>query len=111
MEIGLTHFLVISVVLFTFGTAMIVTRRNAVMVLMGLELLLNAAGINFVAFSRFTPAVSGHTNPLNHLSGDITALFVIVLAAAEAAVALAIVLNIYNTFNTIDVDEVDALRE
>ncbi|MHC4393405.1 MAG: NADH-quinone oxidoreductase subunit NuoK [Planctomycetota bacterium] len=85
--------------------ALIITRRNAVMVLMGLELVLNGAALNFVAFSRFNPNVQ------NHLSGDVSVIFLIVVAAAEAAVALAIVLNLYNTFNTIDVDEADSLRE
>jgi NADH-quinone oxidoreductase subunit K len=72
------------------------------MVLMGIELILNAANINFVAFSKF-----GNLG----LNGQIIALFVIILAAAEAAIALAIVLNIYKTFNNVNVDEIDKLRE
>jgi NADH-quinone oxidoreductase subunit K len=107
--IGLPHFLLVSAALFAIGTGLIITRRNAVMVLMGLELVLNAAGINFVAFSRFVPAAS--EGGRGFLSGDVTVVFLIVLAAAEAAVALAIVLNIYNTFSTIDVDEIDLLKE
>jgi NADH-quinone oxidoreductase subunit K len=78
------------------------TRRNGIAILMGVELILNAANINFVAFSRF-----GGMN----LDGHIFALLVIVLAAAEAAVALAIIINIYNNMNTINVDEVSALKE
>lgn len=105
MEIGLSHFLTVSAVLFAMGTGLIVTRRNAVMVLMGLELVLNGAALNFVAFSRFVPKVQ------SMLAGDATTIFVIVLAAAEAAIALAIVLNLYNTFNTIDLDEADSLRD
>jgi NADH-quinone oxidoreductase subunit K len=105
MVIGLTHFLVVGVALFAIGTALVITRRNAVMVLMGLELILNAAALNFMGFSRFIPRVR------DHLSGDVTTVFVIVIAAAEAAVALAIVLNLYNTLNTIDVDEIDSLKE
>ena len=105
MVIGLTEYLVVGAALFAIGTALVITRRNAVMVLMGLELILNAAALNFVAFSRFIPGVR------DHLSGDVTTVFVIVIAAAEAAVALAIVLNLYNTFNTIDVDEIDSLKE
>ena len=105
MVIGLTEYLVVGAALFAIGTALVITRRNAVMVLMGLELILNAAALNFVAFSRFIPRVR------DHLSGDVTTVFVIVIAAAEAAVALAIVLNLYNTFNTIDVDEIDSLKE
>lgn len=106
--IGLTHFLVVSALLFSLGVALIIVRRNAVLVLMGLELVLNSAALNFVAFSRFIPNQEGRTALV---TGDAVTAFVIVLAAAEAAVALAIVLNIYNNFSTIDVDEVDDLRE
>jgi NADH-quinone oxidoreductase subunit K len=102
MSIGLNHFLVISVVLFSLGIFGIVTRKNAVMVLMGIELILNAANINFVAFAKF----GGFG-----LKGQLMALFVIVLAAAEAAIALAIVLNIYKTFNNVNVDEIDTLKD
>lgn len=98
---GLTHFLLISGVLFSLGLFAILTRRNAIMVLMGIELILNAANINFVAFARY---VTGS------LDGHIVALFVIVLAACEAAIALAIVLNIYQNFNTVNVDEIDELK-
>ncbi len=106
-QIGLTHFLVVSSILFAAGAALIVTRRNAVLVLMGLELVLNAAAVNFIAFSRFVPSVER----ASRLTGDAVTAFVIVIAAAEAAVALAIVLNIYNNFSTIDVEEIDSLRE
>jgi NADH-quinone oxidoreductase subunit K len=102
MSIGLNHFLVISTVLFSLGIFGIVTRKNAVMVLMGIELMLNAANINFVAFARF----GGFG-----LKGQLMALFVIILAAAEAAIALAIVLNIYKTFNNVNVDEIDTLKD
>ena len=100
-HVGLNHFLFISAVLFSLGIFGIVTRKNAVMVLMGVELILNAANINFVAFARY-----GNFG----LQGQLFALFVIVLAAAEAAVALAIVLNIYKTFTTVNVDEIDTLK-
>jgi NADH-quinone oxidoreductase subunit K len=106
MTIGLPHFLTISAVLFALGLFGIITRRNAVMLLMGIELVLNAANINFVAFSRFSP-VGGA--PM--MTGQVASLFVIVLAACEAAVALAIVLNIYKRFSSINVDEVDSLRD
>lgn len=102
MEVGLTHFLIVSTFLFAMGVYAIVTRKNAIMVLMGVELILNAANINFIAFSRF-----GNFG----LQGHLIALFVIVLAAAEAAIALAIVLNIYKTLSTINVDEVDTLKD
>ncbi len=102
LEITLTHFLVISSILFCLGIYGVVTRKNAVMVLMGIELILNASNINFIAFARY-----GNFG----LQGQIVALFVIVLAAAEAAIALAIVLNVYKTFVNINVDELDTLRD
>jgi NADH-quinone oxidoreductase subunit K len=102
LSVGLTHFLVISVILFSLGIYGVITRKNAVMILMGIELILNSANINFIAFARY-----GNFG----LQGQIIALFVIVLAAAEAAIALAIVLNIYKTISNINVDEIDSLRD
>jgi len=99
---GLTHFLILSGLLFSFGIFAILTRRNAIMVLMGIEFILNAANINFVAFSRYvTTSFDGH----------VVAIFVIILAAAEAAIALAIILNIYQNFNTVNVDEINQLKD
>ena len=102
MHVGLTHFLFISALLFSLGLFGVVTRRNAVLVLMGVELILNSANINFIAFSRYGGM---------HLDGQAAAVFVIILAAAEAAVALAIVLNIYTRFQTVNVDEISNLKE
>jgi NADH-quinone oxidoreductase subunit K len=102
LTVSLNHFLIVSAVLFCLGIFGIVTRKNAIMVLMGIELILNAANINFVAFSRY-----GNFG----YNGQLMALFVIILAAAEAAIALAIVLNIYKTFHTINVDEIDRMKE
>ncbi len=102
MEIGLTHFLIVSAILFGLGVFGIVTRKNAIMVLMGLELILNSANINFIAFSRF-----GGMN----FEGHVASMFIIVLAAAEVAVALAIVLNIYQNYKHINVDEINQLKE
>jgi len=102
INVGLNHFLIVSGILFSLGLYAVVTRKNAVMVLMGIELILNAANINFIAFSKF-----GNLG----MTGQVTALFVIVLAAAEAAIALAIVLNIYKTFNSVNVDEIDHLKD
>ncbi|MGD1044490.1 MAG: NADH-quinone oxidoreductase subunit NuoK [Bacteroidota bacterium] len=99
---GLIHFLILSGLLFSFGIFAILTRRNAIMVLMGVELVLNAANINFVAFSRYVTT---------SLDGHVVAIFVIILAAAEAAIALAIVLNIYQNFNTVNVDEINQLKD
>ena len=101
-QVGLSHYLVVSAIIFSLGMAIIIVRKNAIAVLMGLELVLNAAALNFVAFSRY---VAGN------IEGHVVAIFVIMLAAAEAAVALAIVLNIFNTKNTIRVDEANSLRE
>lgn len=102
INVSLIHFLIISVILFSLGIYGVITRKNAVMVLMGIELILNSANINFIAFARF-----GNFG----LQGQIIALFVIVLAAAEAAIALAIVINIYKTITNINVDEIDTLRD
>ena len=101
-NVQLAHFLIVSAVLFALGLYGIMTRRNAILVLMGVELVLNSANINFIAFSRY-----GGMN----LDGQAAAIFVIILAAAEAAVALAIVLNIYHRFHTVNVDEVSNLKE
>ena len=99
---GLTHFLILSGLLFAFGIFAILTRRNAIMVLMGVELILNAANINFVAFSRYVST---------SFDGHVVAIFVIILAAAEAAIMLAIILNIYQNFNTVNVDEINKLKD
>jgi NADH-quinone oxidoreductase subunit K len=102
LTVGLYHYLFVSTILFSLGIFGIITRKNAVMVLMGIELILNAANINFVAFARY-----GNFG----FQGQLMALFVIVLAAAEAAIALAIVLNIYKVFSNVNVDEIDRLKE
>src|SRR5262245_53466565 len=104
MTIGLGHYLGVAAILFALGVAVVLTRRNAIAVLCGLELILNAAGINFVAFNRFSP------HP-ERLDGQIFTIFIIILAAAEAATILAIVLNIYHALNTVRVDEVDSMKE
>ena len=91
--------------MFVTGVLCMATKRNALGVLMGIELVLNGANINFIAFG--SPLL--RENNLG-LDGQLIALFVIVLAAAEAAVALAIALNFYNSFSTIDVDKADKLK-
>ncbi len=100
---GLPHFLIVGAVLFALGTYTVITRTNAVGILLGVELILNAANVNFVAFQRFNPS------PL--MTGQVFSLFVIVLAAAEAAVALAIVLAIFMTVKTIDVTQSSTLKD
>ena len=102
MQVSLTHFLIISAILFSLGLYRVITRRNAILVLMGVELILNSANINFIAFSKFGGM---------KLDGQAAAVFVIILAAAEAAVALAIVLNIYQRFKTVNVDEISKMKE
>ena len=101
MEIGLNHFLFVGLLVFLAGLFTVLTRRNAIGVLMGVELILNSANINYIAFSRY-----GGGN----YDGQIFAIFVIMLAAAEAAIGLAIVLGIYRQFQTIDVEATDSLR-
>jgi NADH-quinone oxidoreductase subunit K len=100
--IGLTHYLVLGALLFVCGAVCMAVKRNAIGVLMGVELVLNGANINYVAFARYNPAFA--------LEGQVFALFVIVLAAAEAAVALAIVLNFYNNHTTVDIDTAEELK-
>jgi len=103
--IGVSHFLVVGAVMFVTGAICMATKRNALGVLMGIELVLNGANINFVAFgSKYLREES------LGLDGQLIALFVIVLAAAEAAVALAIALSFYNNHGTIDVDQADELK-
>ena len=98
----LSHYLVVAALLFALGLFTVLTRRNAVAILMGVELMLNGANVNLVAFNKFV--VGG-------LTGQTFALFVVVLAAAEAAVGHAIVLSIFHTFKTIDVRAADLMRE
>ena len=98
----LNSYLVIGAVLFSLGLLCVLPRLNAISVLMGVELILNSANINYVAFSHF-----GSGN----LDGQIYAMFVIMLAAAEAAVGLAIVLAIFQLFHTIDVEAAQTLKE
>lgn len=100
-SIGLTHYLVLAALLFCLGVLVMITKRNAVGILIGVELLLNAGNLNLVAFSRYQ---------VGDLSGQIVALFGILLAAAEAAVAIAIFVNFYNNAATVDVDRADALN-
>ena len=101
MTVGLGHFLVVAAALFALGVYVVATRRNAVAVLMGVELMLNAANLNFAAFSRYVAADVG---------GKVFVLFVIVLAACEAAVALAIILAFFRQLRTVDVREADKLQ-
>lgn len=100
--IQLEYFLIVGLILFLLGLYACLTRINAIGILMGIELILNAAGLNFIAFSHFNR---------NLIDGHIMTLFIIVLAAAEAVVALAILLAIYKGFGTIDTDKTVTLKE
>jgi NADH-quinone oxidoreductase subunit K len=103
--ITVSHYLAVGAVLFVTGVICMATKRNAIGVLMGVELVLNGANINLIAFG------SKYLRPESlGLDGSLMALFVIILAAAEAAVALAIALNFYNNHSTIDVDRADELK-
>ena len=101
-SVDLFPYLVLGAVLFVCGVVCMATNRNAIGVLIGVELVLNGANINFVAFAKFNLAFQ--------IEGMIFALFVIVMAAGEAAVALAIVLNYYNNHTTVDVDSAEELK-
>ena len=98
----LENLLILAAVLFCTGLYVLMTRKNAVAVLMGVELVLNSANINFVAFAQYTSAPA---------AGNTFAVFVILLAAAEAAVALAIVIGIYQNFHRVDVDRAVEMKE
>lgn len=101
LTLSLNHFLFVGAILFVLGIFCIVSRRNAVAVLMGIELVINAANLNFIAFARYS--VGG-------IEGHAAALFGIVLAAAEAAVGLAIVLALFRQLRTVDVEEATTLN-
>ena len=100
--ITLTDFLVVSAALFCIGLYMTISKRNAIQILIGIELILNAAILNLVAFGKY--------DKVNN-SGQIFALFAIVLAAATTAVALAIILNVYRRYKTIDPNDINKLRD
>ena len=100
-EFPITAYLTVSVLLFAIGLAAVLVRRNAIAVLMGVELMLNAANLNFVAFWRY----GGRS-----MEGQVFAVTIITLAAAEAALALAIILNVYRRFKTVNVDQVDLMK-
>ncbi len=99
--IGLTHYLVLGAALFSLGILGLLTRRNAVNVLMSIELILNAANVNLVAFSRYATG---------NMDGQLFGVFVIVVAAAEVAVGLAIILTLYRLRRTPNLDEADILK-
>ncbi|GAA4428619.1 NADH-quinone oxidoreductase subunit NuoK [Pontibacter saemangeumensis] len=101
-EIPLEHILLLSAALFSLGVMAVITKRHAVVVLMGIELIFNAANLNLVAFSRYDATL---------MQGQLFSLFVMVVAAAEAAVALAIVLRVYQYFRTANLNQINQLNK
>ena len=99
---SLQSYLIIAASLFSIGIYGVITRKNAIAILMGIELILNSANINFIAFNRF--------GGMESLDGHVFSIFVIVLAAAEAAVALAIVINLFKNIGSVDVDDAGLLK-
>ncbi|WP_040298895.1 NADH-quinone oxidoreductase subunit NuoK [Arcticibacter svalbardensis] len=100
--IPLAHFMLISAALFCIGLYAVLSKRNAIMILIGIEFMLNAAILNFVAFGKYDKL---------HMGGQLFALFAIVLAAAAVAVSLAIILNVYTYYKNIDPTVIDQLRD
>ncbi len=96
------HTLYVSAILFSIGLMVVIVKRNAIMVLMGIELMLNAANVNLIVFNRFSP---------NALSGQMFALFVIIIAVCEAAVGMAIILRVYKYYHTAVPDEIRELKD
>jgi NADH:ubiquinone oxidoreductase subunit K len=101
-SIPIQHYLIVGAALFSIGLAIVITKRHFIGILLGIELMLNAVNINLVAFSRHDP---------ERLGGQLFALFVIVVAAAEVTVALAIILRVYGRFKTVDPDNVSELKK
>jgi NADH-quinone oxidoreductase subunit K len=99
----LASYLIVSALLFSIGLGGALTRRNAILVLVGIELMLNAANLNFIAFWRYGP------NP-EALTGIMFAIFAIGVAAAEAAVGLALIISIYRHYKTTNLDQIDTMR-
>jgi len=99
--VPLHHFLIVAAALFSIGLAVIITKRNTIAVLIGIELMLNAVNLNLVAFAQHDSA---------HIEGQMFALFVMVVAAAESAVALAILLKVYRHYQTTDLDKISSMK-
>lgn len=102
MTIGLNHFLILSGLLFSIGLYGALTKRNAIVILISIELMLNAVNIALVAFSRFITPVA--------LTGQVFTIFVIVVAAAEVALGLAIIISVYRSRDTIDINKIDLMK-
>ena len=103
MSVDLEHYLIVGAILFSIGIYVALAKRNLVSVLMGIELMFNAVNLTFIAFSRFVESDSP-------LDGHVFVIFIITVAAAEAAVALGLAVLLYRVHGTISVDEMDALK-
>jgi len=101
-NISITHFLIVTTLMFFTGIYGFLTRRNLITLLMSIELILNSVNINFVVFNRYLYP--------DQLQGQFFAMFIIAIAAAEAAVAIALIINIYRRFTSIEVDDVDEMK-
>lgn len=102
LSVGLNHFLVLSALLFAVGLYTALARGNAVVIMMGIEIMLNAVNLTLVAFSRFITPLA--------MTGQVFALFIITVAAAEAAVGLALIIAIYRRRNTVDIEQFDLMK-
>ncbi len=103
MSISIEHFLIVSAILFGIGLWIALSKRNAIMILMGIEIMLNAVNLTLVAFSRFIQSP-------NPIAGHVFVIFILTVAAAEASVALAMVVSVYRNRGTIDIDQIDLLK-
>ena len=106
LSVGLEHYLAVSGAVFGIGIAIALSKRNAIAVLMGIELMLNAVNLTFVSFARFSPTADG----ASVLAGHVFVVFVLTVAAAEAAVALAMAVLVYRRRETVDLDRLNLLR-
>ncbi|HLL70582.1 MAG TPA: NADH-quinone oxidoreductase subunit NuoK [Pyrinomonadaceae bacterium] len=106
LEPDLSKFLVIAALLFIIGVAGVLTRRNIIVIFMSIELILNAANLNFIAFSRYLQ----DTGNMNAVAGQVFTVFIIVVAAAEAAIGLGLVIALYRNKETILIDKIDLLK-
>lgn len=108
--VGLAHYLVLAALLFAMGLFAVITRRHAIGVLLGIELMLNAANINLVAFNRYGPPGFGLGPLAESADGQVFALMVIALAACEAAVGLALIIRLYQTLATVEPDDAASMK-
>jgi NADH:ubiquinone oxidoreductase subunit K len=108
--IGLEHYLVVGAVIFGIGLFVALSKRNVVAVLMGIELMLNAVALTFLAFSRFVPFVAPTPTAPGPIAGHVFVVFLLTVAAAEAAVAMALAVVIYRQRRMVDVGQIDVMR-